>query len=404
MTQSEYLEIVKEQIRQKQMQEELAEELGCHIEDQAEVYRSLGYPVEKVMEKAVEDMGDPVETGVQLDLVHQPKLDKKLLGILLFIWFIGGLLRYIAWSMGTYGDARILDISRIMVYFMIPLVLFIRARKTYEFYRKNDWKIEWFLYMVMAAILGIIVQCDFWADVSLLMLFSLAAALPGYSSLVFYGRNQGKNRFHRLILMAGIAVLISSMTGSYYFVLFYACAYAGILTTGLKRHWYPCDGKGEYLKIWLLPGIMLVAGAWMLGKGLIEKRYVSSVAAYLKQKDIPGILYGIFGKNGWMGTVIWTVFILFVLVWMLHDLRKITNEFAYVNCLGILLAFCVLLSHSVFCVFGFGKVTQICVPVLSFGESYTGMMISMLGGGLLGDFLQFHKNSPVLPRNIKFTE
>lgn len=303
------------------------------------------------MEKAVEDMGDPVETGVQLDLVHQPKLDKKLLGIFLLIWFIGGLLRYIAWSMETYGDARILDVSRIIVYLMIPLVLFIRARKTYEFYRKNDWKIEWFLDMAMAAILGIIVQCDFWADVSLLMLFSLAAALPGYSSLVFYGRNQGKNRFHRLILMAGTAVLISSMTGSYYFVLFYACAYAGILTTGLKRHWYPCDGKGEYLKIWLLPGIMLVAGAWML-----------------------------------------------------HDLRKINNEFAYVNCLGILLAFCVLLSHSVFCVFGFGKVTQICVPVLSFGESYAGMMISMLGGGLLGDFLQFHKNSPVLPRNIKFTE
>ncbi len=308
MTQSEYLEIVKEQIRQKQMQEELAEELGCHIEDQAEVYRSLGYPVEKAMEKAVEDMGDPVETGVQLDLVHQPKLDKKLLGIFLLIWFIGGLLRYIAWSMGTYGDARILDVSRIIIYFMIPLVLkllgiflliwfiggllryiawsmgtygdarildvsriiiyfmiplvlFIRARKTYEFYKKNDWKIEWFLYMVMAAILGIIVQGDFWADASLLMLFSLAAALSGYSSLVFYGRNQGKNRFNRLILMAGIAVLISSMTGSYYFVLFYACAYACILTTGLSRHWYPCDGKGEYIKIWILPGIMLVAGA-----------------------------------------------------------------------------------------------------------------------------------------------
>lgn len=128
------------------------------------------------------------------------------------------------------------------------------------------------------------------------------------------------------------------------------------------------------------------------------------MTAYLKQKDIPGILYGIFGKNGWIGTVIWTVFILSVLVWMLHDLRKITNEFAYVNCLGILLAFGVLLSHSVFCVFGFGKVTQICVPVLSLGGSYSGMLVSMIGSVLLGDFLQFHKNSPVLPRNIKFTE
>ena len=404
MTQSEYLEIVKEQIRQKQMQEELAEELGCHIEDQAEVYRSLGYPVEKAMEKAVEDMGDPVETGVQLDLVHQPKLDKKLLGIFLLIWFIGGLLRYIAWSMGTYGDARILDVSRIIIYFMIPLVLFIRARKTYEFYSKNEWKTDWFVCMVIGSILGIAVPRDFLGDLSLLMLYSLAAALHGYSYLVFYGRNQGKNRFNRLILMAGIAVLISSMTGSYYFVLFYACAYACILTTGLCRHWYPCDGKGQYFKIWLLPGIMLVAGALMLGKGLIEKQYVSSVAAYLKQKDIPGILYDIFGKNGWIGTVIWNVFIFSILAWMLHDLRKITNEFAYVNCLGILLAFCVLFSHSVFCVLGFGQTSQVCVPVFLFGESYSSMVVSMLGSGLLGEFLQFHKNSPVLPRNIKFTE
>ena len=163
MTQSEYLEIVKEQIRQKQMQEELAEELGCHIEDQAEVYRSLGYPVEKAMEKAVEDMGDPVETGVQLDLVHQPKLDKRLLGILLFIWIIGGLLRYIAWCMGPYGDTRIFD-SRVVFYFANPLVLLVRVRRTYESYSKNEWETDWFVCMVIGSILGIAVPRDFLGD------------------------------------------------------------------------------------------------------------------------------------------------------------------------------------------------------------------------------------------------
>ena len=33
----------------------------------------------EAVERAVEDMGDPVETGVQLDMVHQPQLDKKLM-------------------------------------------------------------------------------------------------------------------------------------------------------------------------------------------------------------------------------------------------------------------------------------------------------------------------------------
>lgn len=42
MTLSEYLEIVKKQIRQEQMREELAEELRCRVEDQAEVYERTG--------------------------------------------------------------------------------------------------------------------------------------------------------------------------------------------------------------------------------------------------------------------------------------------------------------------------------------------------------------------------
>lgn len=90
MTLSEYLEIVKKQIRQEQMREELAEELRCHVEDQAEVYEELGHSPEKAMDRAVADMGDPVETGIQLDLVHQPRLDKKLLWMIVGIWFLGG--------------------------------------------------------------------------------------------------------------------------------------------------------------------------------------------------------------------------------------------------------------------------------------------------------------------------
>lgn len=52
------------------MREEIRTELRQHIEDQADIYQESGMNRKDAVEKAVEDMGDPVETGVQLDMVH----------------------------------------------------------------------------------------------------------------------------------------------------------------------------------------------------------------------------------------------------------------------------------------------------------------------------------------------
>lgn len=75
----EYLNQVEKQIRQEAVREEIRTELRQHIEDQADFYQESGMSRKEAVERAVADMGDPVETGVQLDMVHQPQLDKKLL-------------------------------------------------------------------------------------------------------------------------------------------------------------------------------------------------------------------------------------------------------------------------------------------------------------------------------------
>ena len=75
----EYLDQVEKQIRQEAVREEIRTELRQHIEDQADIYQESGMNRKDAVEKAVEDMGDPVETVVQLDMVHQPQLDKKLM-------------------------------------------------------------------------------------------------------------------------------------------------------------------------------------------------------------------------------------------------------------------------------------------------------------------------------------
>lgn len=75
MRMEEYLGIVTEQIRCAAAREMVSEELRDHILDQAEAYEAEGMFEEEALEKAVRDMGDPVETGVSLDRIHRPQTE-----------------------------------------------------------------------------------------------------------------------------------------------------------------------------------------------------------------------------------------------------------------------------------------------------------------------------------------
>lgn len=75
MTREEYLSVVEEQIRCKQVKSVIREELEAHMEDQKEAYIYKGKSEEEAELLAVKEMGDPVVTGQQLDKVHRPKTD-----------------------------------------------------------------------------------------------------------------------------------------------------------------------------------------------------------------------------------------------------------------------------------------------------------------------------------------
>ncbi len=70
----DYLITVLEQIRYTKMYPEIEQELRGHIEEQAMANRASGMEEEEAMRCAIQDMGDPVETGVELDRIHRPKM------------------------------------------------------------------------------------------------------------------------------------------------------------------------------------------------------------------------------------------------------------------------------------------------------------------------------------------
>lgn len=88
MKKEEYLHIVTDQIRCKKARPDVKTELEAHIMDQMEDYRNEGMEEQEAMERAILEMGDPVEVGVELDRIHRPKMSWE---ILLLVGILGGI-------------------------------------------------------------------------------------------------------------------------------------------------------------------------------------------------------------------------------------------------------------------------------------------------------------------------
>lgn len=89
MKKEEYLKTVTEQIRCEKARSKIAREMGSHIEEQKLEYMSEGMEVEEAEAEAVKDMGDPVETGAKLDMIHRPKMAWGWIGLIAVLHLTG---------------------------------------------------------------------------------------------------------------------------------------------------------------------------------------------------------------------------------------------------------------------------------------------------------------------------
>ena len=86
----EFIKTLTEQMRCVKARSGVARELADHITDQAEAYEHAGMKYEDALERAVHEMGDPVEIGVSMDRIHKPQADWKMM-LLTFVLSIAGM-------------------------------------------------------------------------------------------------------------------------------------------------------------------------------------------------------------------------------------------------------------------------------------------------------------------------
>ena len=88
-----YLKTVADQIRWKRARPILIQELERHLEDQRDALAGEGKSLEEAERFAIEDMGDPIALGAELDCVHRPRPQWGLLGLTLGLTLTGAFLR-----------------------------------------------------------------------------------------------------------------------------------------------------------------------------------------------------------------------------------------------------------------------------------------------------------------------
>ena len=87
---TEYLDTVSAQIRWKRVKPLVLSELEQHLSEQRDAFADEGHDDAEYM--AIEEMGDPVALGVELDRIHRPKPQNGLLALtLLFAVVCAGL-------------------------------------------------------------------------------------------------------------------------------------------------------------------------------------------------------------------------------------------------------------------------------------------------------------------------
>lgn len=94
MNMLEYLDTLTSQIRCKKARPAVREEIKSHMEDQIDAYIRNGMSPQSAQTEALRQMGDPVDAGVQLDRIHRPHLEWKLLLMIGCLSLLGLLLQY----------------------------------------------------------------------------------------------------------------------------------------------------------------------------------------------------------------------------------------------------------------------------------------------------------------------
>ena len=263
MDRNEYLEIVAAQVRCKRAVPYLKEELEDHIQDQKDAYIADGMnPFEAEM-NAVKEMGDPVETGVQLDMVHRPKMEWKVLIGAVLMGLIGLAVQFIIakGSEPSLGDSGAIGLLGRQLVGMAAGVVIMMVLCYLDYSLLMKWALPIWGVLVIAIVYSTI--CGVTVNGRSLTAMRLAYfIIPFYAGVIYKFRNEKWKGLLKSLACLGITVLsvlkIPDLGSAITILL------SGLLmiSAAVYQRWYQVDRKKVLIGLW---GSLSAGGLLLLG-------------------------------------------------------------------------------------------------------------------------------------------
>jgi Cell cycle protein. len=426
----EYSKTVCDQIRWKKAHKIIAEEIENHICDQSDAYIHQGDDEETATHKAVLQMGDAVSLGTELDKIHRPKPQWAMIALTFMLMTIGMLSNYFIGSSGQSGSGFGFTsyIIALTVFFACYFIDFSVLGKSAKFIYPVILIISVFQMVTGITINGKIYFSAgrFTVSLSLLsLIFPLA-----YSLLIYALRHNGYTGIALCgigyIPFAVILLLVPSFSG---FVLFSVSALLN-LYIAVAKGWFGNDKKNGLL-LMLIPlcGAVAAALIYFVENPYSLDRIRLAINPYT-EKDGIGYLRCLVrdllvnSKFAGMGTVPagygndipelplahtdyiltiitykygWVAFIGIIAVIAVFSVLGIRYVLRQKSVLGTLVSLSVMLTIVLQIVFyvvnnlGFGIISQLSLPLISYGN--TALIIN---SALIGFMLSVFRTGDII--------
>lgn len=286
----EYLDILTNQIRCKQARSIVEEEMKQHIEDQAESFCREGMERREAMRAAVREMGDPVETGTQLDRIHRPRMEWSVL-ILAGIMSIAGLvLQYLfRYQFGVneaaHTDFFVKQVGYTAVGFVLMLIVYRLDYTLLAKWQLPIWAGFFLLYLLLASQPVMI----HYTQIRLLVYALGMLYIPVYAGVLFHFRGGGYLQIFYCILIllfpaAGSRLVGAALIQTYFIPVILLCV-------AVCRGWFQVKRKFALTGV-LGAAIVLPAAILLLLVSLGNKVNVMYTYQIARLRALFGLITG----------------------------------------------------------------------------------------------------------------
>lgn len=261
----EYLNTVTEQMRCKKAREGVAGELRTHILCQAQEYEKFGLPEETALEKAVQGMGDPVETGVSMDRIHRPQMAWDLLILIGIISVLSIMFQAVIGSYGGETRAGNEYLRNHIIYTVFGYALMLAVyRLDYSFIGKHSKVIA------AGALFFVIGMTILWGkeinglqimavgSVSISISVYMYLYIPLFGAVLYQYRGEGYGILWKAALWSAVPVLFVFKLPDISTATLLGISFAAVFSVAVWKGWYHINRRRVLSGLWA--GILLLPG------------------------------------------------------------------------------------------------------------------------------------------------